>query len=293
MRRPGWAHWAMPAVPRLSACGRSWSARRGRGRARAGGLALGRPDRGGRALCAVEPELEESALLDYGPVRVLLRVTLAASLGRDRRGGAGGRRADRRRHDRHRPAPDPHLRRGGVLPVQPGPRAGRGRAGRTAPARRPGIADPDRRSMSWVDSTRRDWSRRLPSQGLATGPLADSLRRVAGRADRQRGRIAALQPGLASGQGRGPSHAGPRPPPGRSPGLTGTLRYAGAEIWEPLQASLVWTAIAATADGLPRLCTGLGQPPSIGLAMRGPGHAGPDARHARPGRRHGLGSGLS
>ncbi len=35
----------------------------------------------GVGLCAVEPELEESALLDYGPVGVLLRVTLRRALG--------------------------------------------------------------------------------------------------------------------------------------------------------------------------------------------------------------------
>ena len=32
-------------------------------------------------MCAVEPELEESALLDYGPGRVLLRVTLRRGVG--------------------------------------------------------------------------------------------------------------------------------------------------------------------------------------------------------------------
>ena len=32
----------------------------------------------GMGLCAVEPELEESALLDYGPVRVLMRSPCAA-----------------------------------------------------------------------------------------------------------------------------------------------------------------------------------------------------------------------
>ena len=35
----------------------------------------------GVGLCAVEPELEESALLDYGPGRVLLHVTLRRALG--------------------------------------------------------------------------------------------------------------------------------------------------------------------------------------------------------------------
>jgi iron(III) transport system permease protein len=35
----------------------------------------------GAGLCAVEPELEESALLDYGVMRVLLRVTLRRALG--------------------------------------------------------------------------------------------------------------------------------------------------------------------------------------------------------------------
>ena len=62
----------------------------------------------------------------------------AAGVGCDRRGRAGGRRADRRRHDRHRPAPDPHLRRGGLSPVQPGTRAWRSGRRRAAAAGRPG-----------------------------------------------------------------------------------------------------------------------------------------------------------
>ena len=33
-----------------------------------------------------------------------------------------------------------------------------------------------------------------------------------------------------------------RPPTWSLSGLMGTLRFAAAEIWEPLQASLVWTA---------------------------------------------------
>ena len=36
----------------------------------------------GMGLCAVEPELEESALLDYGPIRVLRTVTLRRALAR-------------------------------------------------------------------------------------------------------------------------------------------------------------------------------------------------------------------
>ena len=69
---------------RHSACGRSWSAARGRGRARAGGLALGRLDRG-VGLCAVEPELEESALLDYGPGASCCASPCAARSGRSPR----------------------------------------------------------------------------------------------------------------------------------------------------------------------------------------------------------------
>ena len=87
----------------------------------------------GVGLCAVEPELEESALLDFGPLRVLTRITLRRAIGRDRGGRAGGRRADGRRHDRHRPAPGPHLCRGGLRPVHPRARAGR-RGGRRAAA---------------------------------------------------------------------------------------------------------------------------------------------------------------
>jgi iron(III) transport system permease protein len=41
-----------------------------------------------------------------------------------------------------------------------------------------------------------------------------------------------------------------RPPTWSLSGLVGTLRYAGAEIWEPLQASIGWTAIAATLTAL-------------------------------------------
>ena len=37
-----------------------------------------------------------------------------------------------------------------------------------------------------------------------------------------------------------------QPPTWSLSGLTGTLGYAAAEIWEPLQAARVWTAIAAT-----------------------------------------------
>jgi iron(III) transport system permease protein len=37
-----------------------------------------------------------------------------------------------------------------------------------------------------------------------------------------------------------------RPPTWSFSGLMGTLRYAAAECWDPLQESLVWTAVAAT-----------------------------------------------
>src|SRR6516162_10069300 len=35
----------------------------------------------GVGLCAVEPELEESALLEYGPLRVLTRITIRRAMG--------------------------------------------------------------------------------------------------------------------------------------------------------------------------------------------------------------------
>ena len=41
-----------------------------------------------------------------------------------------------------------------------------------------------------------------------------------------------------------------QPPVWSTSGLLGTLRYAGDEIWEPLKASLVWTAVAATLTAL-------------------------------------------
>ena len=65
-----------------------------------------------------------------------------------------------------------------------------------------------------------------------------------------------------------------QPPVWSLSGLLGTLRYAGDEIWEPLKASLVWTAVAATLDRLLAVLAGVDQPPVDGLADRRPGHAG-------------------
>ena len=51
----------------------------------------------------------------------------------------------------------------------------------------------------------------------------------------------------------------------------------GDEIWEPLKASLVWTAVAATLTVLSGVLAGVGQPPVAGLADRRPGLACTDA----------------
>ena len=54
--------------------------------------------------------------------------------------------------------------------------------------------------------------------------------------------------GVRAGSGAEPRSG--RPPTWSLSGLVGTLQYAGAEIREPLEASLVWTAIAATLAAL-------------------------------------------
>ena len=95
----------------------------------------------GVGLCAVEPELEESALLEFGPLARADADHDAAGDRRDRGGRAGGRRADRRRHDRHRPAPGPHVCRGGLRPVHPGRGPGRRGRRRAAAAARAGVRD--------------------------------------------------------------------------------------------------------------------------------------------------------
>ena len=67
----------------------------------------------GVGLAPIEPELEESALLDFGPWRVLTSSHITPISGGGGGGGAGGGRAHGRRHDRHRLAPGAHLCRGG------------------------------------------------------------------------------------------------------------------------------------------------------------------------------------
>ena len=139
----------------------------------------------GAGLCAVEPELEESALLEMGSLRVLLRITMRRAIGAIAAAGAGGRRADRRGHDRHRPAPGPHVCRGGLRPVRPGWRPGR-RGGRRAAAvdraghrdrpGRPGVVAA-RPGPAGVGVLRRP--------DFPPGPLADSGGRAAGPARRQ------------------------------------------------------------------------------------------------------------
>ncbi len=50
-------------------------------------------------------------------------------------------------------------------------------------------------------------------------------------------------------------------------GIVGTLRFAAVEIRDPLQASLLLTAIAATLATTPGLRIGLGGPAIVGVAL--------------------------
>ena len=102
---------------------------RGRVRARDGGVALGRLDRGGRPPCG-RARAGRVGIARPWPWSRLAASHAAACSRRDCRGGPGDRRLDRRRHDSHRPLADPHLCRGGLSSIQPGTRARRSGRGR-------------------------------------------------------------------------------------------------------------------------------------------------------------------
>ena len=152
----------------------------------------------GVGLCAVEPELEESALLDYGPVGVLLRVTLRRAWGAIAAAAlavavltAGDMTVTDLLQIRTY-AEEAYLQYS----------LGRGPGGAALVAIPPlailgllililgrllGPLDPARLVSSFSRAQR-----------LATGPLAASLQCLPGHADRQCRRTAALQPGVAS-----------------------------------------------------------------------------------------------
>jgi len=209
----------------------------------------------GVGLCGVESELEESALLDHGPARVLLRVTLRRSL----RAIAGAALAvavlaagDMTVTDLlqiRTYAEEAFLQH--ALGKGPGEAAlvalppflvlgvlilfvGRALA-RLDPAR---VASSLDRARRW-----RLGAWRLPVGvlliGLAGNIVALPLYSLVWRAGRVGGRATAG-----------------RPPVWSVAGLWGTLQNAAADIWEPLLASLLWTGMAATLAAV--LAFGLG-----------------------------------
>ena len=199
----------------------------------------------GVGLCAVEPELEESALLDYGPGRVLFRVTLRRALGAIAASAlavavltAGDMTVTDLLQIRTY-AEEAYLQYS----------LGRGPGGAALVALPPlivlgllilitgralGRFDPVRLVSSFHRARLWQLGRwRIPGGAvlmvLIGNAAALPLYSLVWRAGRVGGR-ATLG----------------RPPTWSLSGLMGTLEYAAAEIREPLQASLVWTAIAAT-----------------------------------------------
>ena len=203
----------------------------------------------GVGLCAVEPELEESALLDYGPGRVLLYVTLRRALGAIAAAAlavavltAGDMTVTDLLQIRTY-AEEAYLQYslgrgpGGAALVALPPLVVlglliliTGRAlGRFDPAR---LVSSFHRARLWQLGRWRILCG-VVLMALIGNAAALPLYSLLWRAGRVGGR-ATLG----------------RPPTWSLSGLTGTLQYAGAEIWEPLKASLVWTAIAATLAAL-------------------------------------------
>ena len=200
----------------------------------------------GVGLCAVEPELEESALLDYGPARVLRAVTLRRAVGAIAAAAlavavlTGGDMTVTDLLQIRTFAEEAYLQY--TLGRGPGAAAlvtvpplcvlgvlillvGRALA-RLDPSR---IASSFARSRVWPLGP---W--RIPLGlvllVLVGNALALPLYGLVWRAGRVGGRAT---------QGR--------PPVWSFHGLTGTLRFAAEEISEPLAWSLLWTAAAATA----------------------------------------------
>jgi iron(III) transport system permease protein len=199
----------------------------------------------GAGLCAVEPELEESALLDYGAIRVLMRVTLRRTLGAMSAAAlavavltAGDMTVTDLLQIRTY-AEEVYLQYS----------LGRGPGEAALVALPPLILlgtliiivgrtlarlDPSRLVSSF--SRARLWplgQMRMVCGGLLFALIATSMALPIYSLIWRAGRVA----GRAN-QGR--------PPTWSLAGLIGTLRFAADDIWEPLQQSLVLTAVAAT-----------------------------------------------
>ncbi len=199
----------------------------------------------GVGLCAVEPELEESALLEFGPVRVLTRITMRRAIAAIAAAGlavavltAGDMTVTDLLQVRTY-AEEAYLQfvlgRGlsdaAVVALPPLVVLGIGiiLAGRALSR-----LDPAR--LASVSSGARAWRLgpwRIPSgvllSLLAGNALAFPLYAMIWRAGRVGGRATLGQPPVWSFKG-----------------LVGTLRLAAAEIRDPLFASLVWASMAAT-----------------------------------------------
>ena len=164
----------------------------------------------GAGLCAVEPELEESALMDYGPVGVCLRVSLRRALGAIIAAAlavavltAGDMTVTDLLAIRTY-AEESFLQYS----------LGRGPGEAAFVALPPllvlgGLIVVVGRWLARLDPARAA-SRRLPERALAARPMARPGRRLAHGAGRQCARRAGLQPGLAGRPGRRSSDAGPR-----------------------------------------------------------------------------------
>jgi iron(III) transport system permease protein len=199
----------------------------------------------GVGMCAVEPELEESALLDYGPIRVMLRVTLRRAVG----GIAAAALAVAVLTAGDMTVTDLLQIRTYAEEVYLQYSLGRG------PGEAALVAIPPfvvlglliiwlGRALDRIDPARlvSSFSRaRLWPLGRWRIPCGMLLIALVGNA------VALPLYSLIWRAGRvgGRATLG-RPPTWSFSGLLGTLRFAGAEIVEPLGATLVWTAIAAT-----------------------------------------------
>jgi iron(III) transport system permease protein len=200
----------------------------------------------GMGLCAVEPELEESALLDYGPTRVLRTVTLRRALAAIAAAAlavavltAGDMTVTDLLQIRTY-AEESYLQY----------TLGRGPGAAALVALPPlcvlGVLillvgralarlDPSRIASSFARA-------RIWSLGAWRIPLGLLLFASVGNA------LALPFYGLVWRAGRvGGSATLGRPPAWSLSGLAGTLRFAAGEVWEPLLWSLIWTAAAATA----------------------------------------------
>ena len=237
-RRPGWARSATRGGRRRSASGPILVGLVGRGvHPRDGGAALGRRCSRGSGCGRSSPSWRRRRCSTCPPGGCLAGVTLRRSVGALGRRGAGGGRADGRRHDGHRPAPGPDLRRGGLRPVSAWATA-RARGGRR-PAAAGGPRRPDRARWRAACSrpTRRGWpDGRRPGEGSGGSgrwrvPLGLARRGDGGEPRRP----AALQPGLVGGSGRRGAAASGSRRAGRSRAWSGTLALAAfAEAVGPL-----------------------------------------------------------